>query len=203
MWAKLFWVLLKKTNWEPLLYYFVCAYFNGILNKENKWKLYIIFEVLWKSNAIFIIVLQHPSFGIDRTSRCFKSLMQTLITSAVQCFVVMCFLMHIRFLCKHVPVEEYFRDTVSVVAFQSPQVGCNSKPCPARLILWPEPMTAIRRSVGKRSAEHDFNPILCQFLWMSGSKDDFLWGQGRKGHPCSTEGGWGWATQDGGPPQTI
>ncbi len=202
MWAKLFRVPLKITIWEPLLYYFACAYINGILNKENKWKLYITFEVIWKSNAICIIVFQHPSFGIDRTSRCFKSLMQTLITYAVQCFIVMCFLMRIR-LCKPVLVEEYSRDTVSVVDFQSPQVGCNSKPCPALLILWPEPMTAIRRSVGKRSAEHDFNLILCRFLWMSGRKDDFLWGQGRKGHPGSTEGGWGWATQDGGPPQTI
>lgn len=61
-------------------------------------------------------------------------------------------------------------------------------------------MTAIRRSVGKRSAEHDFNLILCQFLWMSESKDDSLGGQGRKGHPGDTEGGQGWATQDGRPP---
>lgn len=76
----------------------------------------------------------------------------------------MLFLIHIRFLCKHVPVEEYLRDTaVSVVVSQSPEVGCNSKSCPAHLILRPEPMTAIRMSVGKRT-EHDCNLILSQLL---------------------------------------
>lgn len=70
-----------------------------------------------------------------------------------------------------------------LVTIQSPKAGCTSKSGLTCIILWPESMTAIRRSVGKRSAEHDFNLILCQFLWMSESKDDSLGGRNRKGHP--------------------
>jgi len=88
---------------------------------------------------------------------------------------------------EHVPIEEQLRHTVCCCCF-SESAG---KSCPALLILRPEPMTAIRRSVGKRSAEHDFNLILCQFLWMSESKDDSLWGQGRKGQ----SGGRHWVTK--------
>lgn len=105
-----------------------------------------IFKVIWKSNAIFIFVFQHlcsEAFEIDSTSWCLKSLMQTVITSEPQCFVVTCFLIYIRFLCKHFLLEEKQQ------SLQSPQVGCNGKSCPARLILRPELMTAIRRSVGR------------------------------------------------------